>query len=251
MAANWARAAPAVLAAFLASFVECVEALTIVLAAGLTRGWISALLGASSGAVVLASLVALLGTKLRLVPFGPLQLGIGVLLLLFGALWLRKAVLRAAGALELHDEAKLFAREARALSGASRGLTSIDALGFITSLKGVFIEGVEVVFIVVAVGAAGGLLRAASLGALFAALAVILLGVALHRPLARVPENLLKFAVGVLLSSFGVFWIGEGAGLYWPADDWSILALVALFVLAALISIRVLKTSFALREGKQ
>lgn len=251
MAANWAHTAPVILATFLASFVEFVEALTIVLAAGLMRGWISALLGASSGALVLASLVALLGTKLRMVPLGPLQLGIGVLLLLFGVLWLRKAVLRAAGAQELHDEAKIFARKARALSDASRGLASIDALGFITSFKGVFIEGVEVVFIVVAVGSAGGLLRAASLGALFAALAVILLGVALHRPLERVPENLLKFAVGVLLSSFGVFWIGEGAGLHWPAHDWSILLLIALFLLAALISIGFIKTYVARRSGKQ
>lgn len=240
-AGNWTHAAPAVLAAFLGSFVEFVEALTIVLAAGITRGWPSALLGAVSGAVALATLVALLGTNLRLIPLAPLQFGIGILLLLFGARWLRKAVLRAAHVVGLHDEEKIFARERRTLDAAARGAGSIDALGFITSLKGVFIEGVEVVFIVIAVGAAGGLLKAASLGALFAGLVVLSLGIALHRPLARVPENLLKLAVGVLLSSFGVFWIGEGAGLHWPAGDAAILALVAVFLLAALTAVHLLK----------
>jgi uncharacterized membrane protein len=236
---NWTHTAPAILAAFLASFVEFVEALTIVLAAGLTRGWRSALAGAFSGAAILAALVALLGPNLRLVPLAALQLAVGVLLLLFGTRWLRKAILRAAGIVALHDEDKIFARETRSLSVDSTGSTaSIDALGFLTSLKGVFIEGLEVVFIVIAVGATGGLLLPASAGALCAGILVLLLGLALHRPLARVPENVLKFAVGVLLSSFGVFWIGEGLAFPWPGEDWAIPSLIAAFLLVALWAVR-------------
>jgi Ca2+/H+ antiporter, TMEM165/GDT1 family len=241
VAVAWTHAAPVILAAFLGSFVEFVEALTIVLAAGLTRGWPSALLGASSGAAVLAALVGVLGRNLRVIPLAPLQLGVGVLLLVFGASWLRKAVRRAAGVLELHDEEKIFARQTQELNRTARSIKSIDALGFITSFKGVIIEGVEVVFIVVAVGGPGGLLEPASLGALFAGLAVVLLGIALHRPLAHVPENLLKLAVGVLLSSFGVFWIGEGSGFHWPARDWTILLLIAAFLIASALTVSLLK----------
>jgi uncharacterized membrane protein len=170
------------------------------------------------------------------------------LLLLFGTRWLRKAILRAAGIVALHDEEKIFASETRALSeasrtrapGADRGSApqNLDVLGFLTSLKGVFIEGLEVVFIVIAVGATGGLLLPASAGALCAGIVVLLLGLALHRPLARVPENVLKFAVGVLLSSFGVFWIGEGLAFPWPGGDWAIPAIVAAFLLIALWAVR-------------
>ncbi|MGH9584659.1 MAG: COG4280 domain-containing protein [Bryobacteraceae bacterium] len=243
---NWTHAAPAVLAAFLAALVEFVEALTIVLAAGLTRGWRSALAGAFSGAAILAGLVALLGPNMRLVPIARLQLALGILLLLFGTRWLRKAILRAAGVVPLHDEAKIFARKKAGLT-APRGLpvrptTSIDALGFFTSLKGVFIEGLEVVFIVIAVGATGGLLVAASAGAILAAIVVVALGLALHRPLARVPENTLKFVVGILLSSFGVFWTGEGLAFSWPGGDWVIAGLIGAFLLAALWAVRVAKS---------
>ncbi|HEX7360227.1 MAG TPA: hypothetical protein VF283_07025 [Bryobacteraceae bacterium] len=250
---DWNQAAPVVLAAFLASLVEFVEALTIVLAAGLTRGWRSALAGAFSGAVVLAAIVVVLGPNLRRVPLSILQLALGLLLLAFGLRWLRKAVLRAAGVKALHDEEKIFAREKTELGGADhrllwsarlrgRGERAIDALGFVTSFKGVFVEGVEVVFIVIATGAAGGLLLPASAGALFAAIVVVVLGFALHRPLARIPENALKFAVGVLLSSFGVFWIGEGAGFPWPGGDWAIPLLLAVVLVAALCAVRAAKS---------
>lgn len=240
---DWTQAAPVVLAAFLASLVEFVEALTIVLAAGLTRGWRSALAGALSGAVVLAAIVALLGPNLRLVPLSALQLALGVLLLIFGFRWLRKAVLRAAGVLALHDEDKIFAREKAGLAGLTmKSATAIDVLGFVTSFKGVFVEGVEVVFIVIATGAAGGLLLPASAGALLAAIVVAAVGLALHRPLARVPENALKFAVGVLLSSFGVFWTGEGAGLRWPGGDWAIPWLIAAVLTGALTAVRIAKS---------
>lgn len=237
---DWTQAAPVVLAAFLASLVEFVEALTIVLAAALTRGWRSALAGAVSGAVVLAAIVALLGPNLRRVPLPMLQLALGILLLIFGVRWLKKAVLRAAGILALHDEEKIFDR---AKAGLAAGQARrIDALGFITSFKGVFVEGVEVVFIVIATGAAGGLLLPASAGALLAAIVVAALGLVLHRPLARVPENALKFAVGVLLSSFGVFWIGEGAVFHWPGGDWAILWLIAAVLLSALGAVRLAKS---------
>ncbi|MGH9639045.1 MAG: COG4280 domain-containing protein [Bryobacteraceae bacterium] len=249
---DWNQAAPVVLAAFLASLVEFVEALTIVLAAGLTRGWRSALTGAFSGAVVLAAIVALLGPNLRLVPLPKLQLALGLLLLAFGLRWLWKAVLRAAGVKAPHNEEKIFERHKAVLQGfggadhrflwSANSIRSIDALGFVTAFKGVFVEGVEVVFIVIATGAAGGLLLPAGAGALFAAIVVAVLGFALHRPLARVPENALKFAVGVLLSSFGVFWIGEGAGFPWPGGDWAIPWLIAVVLVAALCAVRAAKS---------
>jgi uncharacterized membrane protein len=164
---------------------------------------------------------------------------LGTLLLLFGMRWLRKAILRAAGALPLHDEEALYARETnslRALGGAGSGW---DRLAVSAAFKITMIEGIEVVFIVVAVGATGrGLLVPASLGAVAALLAVIALGLALHRPVAMIPENTLKFVVGVLLCAFGTFWVGEGIGLAWPGDDWSILALNLGFLAAALIGVR-------------
>lgn len=237
---NWTQAAPVVLAAFLASLVEFVEALTIVLAAGLTRGWRSALAGALSGAVVLAAIVALLGPNLHRVPLPILQLALGTLLLIFGMRWLRKAVLRAAGMLALHDEEKIFHQ---ATAGLAAGhVAAIDTLGFVTSFKGIFVEGVEVVFIVIATGAASGLLIPASAGALLAAIVVAVLGLVLHRPLARVPENALKFAVGVLLSSFGVFWIGEGAAFHWPGGDWAIPGLIAAVLLVSLGAVHIAKS---------
>ena len=243
MLLSFTHAAPAVLAAFLASFVEFVEALTIVLAAGLTRGWRSALLGAACGALLLAALVAGMGSSLRFIPLAFLQLAAGLLLLLFGMRWLQKAILRASGRLPVHDEEKIFARQAQALSRQAGAAAAIDAAGFLTSFKGVLIEGAEVVFVVLTVGAAGGLLLPASVGALSAGVVVMLLGIALHRPLAKVPENLLKFAVGLLLSSFGVFWIGEGAGVRWPGGDVMVLAFIAIFLFGALAAVLLLKRS--------
>jgi uncharacterized membrane protein len=226
---------PALLASFLASSVECVEALTIVLAVGAVRGWRPALLGAGLAAALLAVLVAVFGASLGLIPLALLQTAIGILLLLFGMRWLRKAVLRAGGVIALRDEAANYATETGALRGMPGEAGGWDAIGIATSFKAVILEGTEVVFIVIAVGAVGGALVPAAVGALAAAVLVAAVGLLLHRPLARVPENALKFAVGVMLSSFGTFWIGEGYGVDWPGGDLSVLGLIIGFLLAGLL----------------
>jgi uncharacterized membrane protein len=235
MSANWAHIGPALTAAFLASLVEAVEALTIVLAVATVRGWRPAGLGAIAGLAVLVLIVAGLGPLLDHVPLDLLQLAIGVLLLLFGLRWLRKAILRAAGIIALHDEAKAFAAETAELrEQAARHAARQDWLAALASFKAVLLEGLEVVFIVIAVGAGRGLLVPAGAGALAACLMVAGFGFAVHRPLARVPENTLKFAVGVMLSAFGVFWTGEGLGVPWPGADLAIVAFAAVFLLAGL-----------------
>ena len=239
--------APAVLASFLASLVEFVEALTIVLAVGVTRGWRSAIIGAFAGAALLALLVLAFGPSLRFVPITLLQLFIGVLLLFFGMRWLRKAILRASGVLNLHDETEIFADQTAALRPIGGfHATAIDAVGFITSCKAVLIEGAEVVFIVIAVGATGNMLLPASLGALAAGLLVVILGLLLHKPLTRVPENTLKFSVGVLLAAFGVFWIGQGLRFPWIGHDWAIVGLTIGFLIAALAAVRIAKSRGAI-----
>src|SRR6266705_6356091 len=234
MMIDWTHIGPSVTAAFLGSLAEFIEALTIVLAVGTVRGWRSAMLGTSMGVLLLAALVALLGPALGVIPIAVLQLVVGVLLLLFGMRWLRKAILRAAGTIPLHDETEAFAKETDALGRkAFTGDIGWDAIAVATAFKAVVLEGLEVVFIVIAVGAVGGLLVPASLGALAACALVAIAGCAVHRPLARIPENTLKFAVGVLLSAFGAFWVGEGLGLHWPGDDLAILGIAALFLAAA------------------
>jgi uncharacterized membrane protein len=234
----WTSAAPAISAAFLSSLVEAVEALTIVLAVATVRGWKPAGLGALAGLALLAFIVLLLGPLLDRVPLYVLQLVIGILLLLFGMRWLRKAILRAAGVIPLHDETSAFAKETAELrEQARRQEAKLDWLAGLAAFKAVVLEGLEVVFIVIAVGAGRGLLFPASLGALAACLLVIVVGFAVHRPLSRVPENTLKFAVGVMLSAFGVFWTGEGLGVHWPGEDLSILAFAALFLIVALAAI--------------
>jgi len=226
---------PSIAAAFMASLVEFVEALTIVLAVGAARGWRYALAGSVCAVIALAGIVALAGPALLRVPLGSVQLLIGLLALLFGMRWLRKAVLRAAGVIALHDEARAFARQSELLARAEPApLGRIDALAFATAFQAVLLEGVEVVFIVIAVGAAGSRFLLPSLGAGAALLLVVALGAVLHRPLLRVPENTLKFAVGVLLCAFGAFWTGEGLGLAWPGADWSIAGLAIAFLLLAL-----------------
>jgi Ca2+/H+ antiporter, TMEM165/GDT1 family len=238
MNAEWAHIGPAVTAAFLASLVEAVEALTIVLAVATVRGWRPAGLGAIAGLGLLVLIVAALGPLLGLIPLYVLQLAIGVLLLLFGLRWLRKAILRAAGIIALHDEAAAFTAETAELRAqASRHAARLDWLAGLTSFKAVLLEGLEVVFIVIAVGAGRGLLVPAGAGALAACLLVAGIGFAVHRPLARVPENALKFAVGVMLSAFGVFWTGEGLGVAWPGDDLAIVAFAVLFLLAGLVAV--------------
>lgn len=231
-----AHAGPALAASFLASLVECVEALTIVLAVGAVRGWRPALAGAGLAGSVLVLLVVVFGSGLSLVPLPLLQTAIGVLLLLFGMRWLRKAILRAGGVIARRDEAANYTSEVRLLrTAASAG--GWDPIGIATSFKAVALEGVEVVFIVIAVGAAGGALGAATAGALAAAALVAAIGFLLHRPLAQVPENALKFAVGIMLSSFGTFWIGEGYGAQWPAGDLSLLGLIAGYLVAAALAV--------------
>ncbi len=228
------HAGPSVLAAFLASLVEFVEALTVVLAVGAARGWRSALGGSGLGLLVLLLLVLGLGPLLTEIPLEAVQLALGALLLLFGMRWLRKAILRSAGIIPLHDEDALYAAQRQALGGAARR-ERWDASALAAAFKITMIEGIEVVFIVIAVGAAGrGLLLPAALGALAAFCVVVLLGVALRRPVSMIPENTLKFAVGVLLSGFGTFWVGEGAGIAWPGGDLSLLWLCLGFLLVAL-----------------
>ncbi len=237
MDVGWAHAGPSVLAAFLASLVEFVEALTVVLAVGSVRDWRSALSGAGTAVVVLLALIAILGPALARIPLGWVQLVVGTLLLLFGLRWLRKAILRAAGIIPLHDETAAFEKESRALRQLG-GASGWDRAGFATAFQITMLEGVEVVFIVIAIGASGaGLLLPASLGALAALGVVVALGMALHRPLANVPENALKFVVGVLLSAIGSFWVGEGIGIDWPGADWAILGLIAGFLGVALLAV--------------
>jgi uncharacterized membrane protein len=193
-------------------------------------------------------LVLIFGPLLTIIPIHILQISIGVLLLLFGMRWLRKAILRSAGIIALHDENKAFESEEKMLKAAGpirAGLA--DPVAVATTFKAVVIEGIEVVFIVIAVGAAGGHLVAAGAGAALAGLLVIALGLFLHRPLARIPENLLKFSVGVIISSFGVFWFGEGLSFDWPGQDLSILGIVSIFLIAALISVSIARKTRAKR----
>ena len=234
---GWAHGGPTILAAFLASLVEFVEALTVILAVGSVRGWPGAIGGAAAALAVLLAIIVALGSTLTRIPLDAIQLVVGTLLLLFGLRWLRKAILRSAGIIPLHDEAAAFAKETAAMQRLAGG-GGWDRVAFAASFQITMLEGAEVVFIVIAIGAGGaGLLIPASLGALAALLLVILLGLLVHKPLANVPENSLKFVVGVLLSAFGTFWLGEAISLAWPGADWSILALAAGFLLAAALAI--------------
>jgi uncharacterized membrane protein len=228
------------LAAFLASLVECIEALTVVLAVGSVRGWPSALAGTGAGLAFLAALVAALGPALTRVPLHLIQFGVGTLILLFGLRWLRKAILRSAGVIALHDEQASFQKSAAAAISVAGSKTSglrigaWDKLAFVAAFNITALEGTEVVFIVIALGAGGtGLLLPTSLGAVAALLVVVVLGLILHRPLTRIPENTLKFAVGVLLSAFGTFWVSEGAGLVWPGPAFTNPDIAIPFLVAA------------------
>jgi uncharacterized membrane protein len=238
MTVDWVHAWPTALAAFLASAVEFVEALTVVLAVGAVRGWRGALTGTAAALAVLLAIVLLFGPLLTLIPLRDVQLVVGGLLLLFGLRWLRKAVLRAARVVPLHDEAAVYAREAGSLRSAGPVAGGLDAIGFATAFKITLLEGLEVVFIVIAMGAGGvGLLVPAGAGAVAALLLVAALGLLLHQPLSMVPENALKFSVGVLLAAFGTFWVGEGIGLTWPGSDWSIPGLTLGFLAVAALAV--------------
>jgi uncharacterized membrane protein len=231
-----------VLSAFLASGVEFVEALTIVLASGLARGWRSSLAGLGAATLVLAVLVAILGPALTAIPIDALRLVVGALLLVFGLQWLRKAILRASGYKALHDEDEIFAREmaeARDAPPDERG--GIDWYGFTLSFKGVLLEGLEVVFIVLTFGSAQGSIPLAAVGAAAALVLVAVVGVAVRAPLARVPENSMKFAVGVMLTTFGIFWSAEGAGVDWPGSDAALLGVLGFVLLMSFVFVRLLR----------
>jgi uncharacterized membrane protein len=237
------------LAVFGASAVEAVEALTIVLAAGISRGWRSAIEGTVSAVVVLAVLVAAVGVPLaRYVPIDVLRVVVGGLLLVLGLNWLRKAVLRASGHKALHDEDAIFETTVRELSGPSSSAPGPggarvrrDATAFAVSFKGVFLEGMEVVLIVLTLGTSARHLGLAAVAAGAAVIAVALAGIVVARQLSEVPENTMKMVVGVMLTSFGVFWVGEGAGIRWPGSDLFLLAMVAIFVTFAVVATAVMR----------
>jgi len=223
------------LTVFVACVVEAVEALTIVLAAGLTREWRSTFQGIGAALVVLAAVVGAVGPALTLIPIGALRLVVGALLAVFGLQWLRKAILRAAGYKSLHDEATAYAREvaaADAAEGGGRGLVR-DWYAFTLSFKGVLLEGLEVIFIVITFGDNQGNLGLAALGAAAAVLVVAGTGAAVRAPLARVPENTMKFVVGIMLTAFGTFWGAEGAGVTWPGKDAALLVLIPVIAVVA------------------
>jgi uncharacterized membrane protein len=229
------------LSVFLACAVEAVEALTIVLAVGVTRSWRSTLTGVGGALLSLAALTAALGPALTALPLDVLRLVVGGLLLIFGLQWLRKAVLRAGGAKSLHDEREAYAHELAAARSAGEVRPSFDAYAFTIAFKGVLLEGLEVVFIVLTFGANQHRIGLAAAAAGAAVLLVALAGVAVHGPLARVPENTMKFAVGVMLTSFGTFWGAEGAGAHWPGGDAALLAIVPATLVFALALVATLR----------
>jgi len=231
-----------VLSVFLASAVEMVEALTIVLASGISRGWRSSLTGVGVALVVLAAIVAALGPALAVIPLDALRLAVGSLLLVFGLQWLRKAILRASGFKALHDEDAIFARELAEAQTAERGADAgFDWYGFTLSFKGVLLEGLEVAFIVLTFGTTQHRIGLAALGAGVAVVLVAAVGVAVRAPLARVPENWMKFAVGIMLTSFGTFWSAEGAGAHWPGSDASLLGVIGFTIAASAALVAVLR----------
>lgn len=241
-----------ILAAFLASSVEMVEALTIVLAVGLTRGWRSALIGTGAALVVLALIVALFGPLLSRIPLGTLRLIVGGLLLIFGLQWWRKAVLRSSGFKALHDEDATFAEETEAARRQGQHLRAgLDWYAFTLTFKSVLLEGLEVAFIVVTFGASAGRLDLAIIGAAAALIVVLAAGVLLHRPLSQVPENTLKFAVGLLLSTFGTFWAAEGAGAIWPGGDAAIPVILVVYALVSWILVAALRREKQQQLGKK
>jgi uncharacterized membrane protein len=228
--------------AFLASAVEFVEALTIVLAAGVSRGWRSALAGLAAATVVLAAIVAALGPALTQIPISALRLLVGALLLAFGLQWLRKAILRASGFKALHDEEAIFARElAEARAAGVEERAGIDWYGFTLAFKGVLLEGLEVAFIVITFGSTQGRIDLAAIGAGAALVLVAGVGVLVRAPLSRVPENTMKFAVGTMLTTFGIFWSTEGAGAHWPGSDAALPGILAFVVLLSFASVATLR----------
>jgi uncharacterized membrane protein len=231
-----------VLGSFLACGVEMVEALTIVLGVGIVRGWRSTLIGVGAATIVLAAIVAALGPALRVVPIGTLRFVVGALLLAFGLQWLRKAILRSSGYKPLHDEDAAFRRQREEAAAAGREeKAGLDWYAFTVAFKGVLLEGLEVVFIVITFGSAQHSTGLAAAGAAAALVLVVGAGVLARGPLERVPENTIKYAVGLLLTSFGCFWGAEGAGVDWPGDELSLLAILAFLGAFSLLFVRGLR----------
>ncbi len=219
-----------------------VEALTIVLASGLTRGWRSSLTGVGAATLALAVVVAVLGPALTVIPIDALRLVVGGLLLVFGLQWLRKAILRASGFKALHDEGAIFAQELREAETAPREeRAGLDWYGFTLSFKGVFLEGLEVAFIVLTFGSTQKNIPLAAAGAAVAIVLVAVVGILARAPLARVPENTMKFTVGVMLTTFGIFWGAEGAGAHWPGSDAAILGVLAFVLVLSFAMVALLR----------
>ena len=229
------------LAVFLACAVEAVEALTIVLAVGVTRSWSSALSGVGAATVVLAAVVLGLGPALTSLPIDVLRVAVGGLLLIFGLQWLRKAILRAAGLKALHDETAAFEAETNAARQARREEGRLDGYSFAIAFKGVLLEGLEVAFIVLTFGANQHRVGLAAAAAGFAVAVVVAAGVAARAPLARVPENTLKFGVGIMLTSFGIFWGAEGAGSSWPGGDAALLVIIPTLLAVSVVLVSYLR----------
>jgi uncharacterized membrane protein len=228
------------LSVFLASIVEGVEALTIVLAIGTTRGWRSTWYGIVAASVVLAIFIAILGSALTLIPINALRLVVGGLLLTFGLQWLRKAILRASGFIPLHDETAIFnkaASESKKVKHTKKQAIITDWYAFTISFKGVLLEGLEVAFIVVTFGANQGSIPLAVAAAIVAILVVIALGIKIHKPLSNIPENTLKFVVGIMLTSFGIFWGSEGAGIHWPGSEAALFSIIVFIAATALTQV--------------
>lgn len=229
-------------ASFLATGVEMVEALTIILATGITRGWRSTFLGAGAATIILVAAIAIFGLTLTtIVPIETLRLVVGTFLLIFGLQWLRKAILRYGGLKAYRDEASAFEKQMQSLRSEGAAQRGVDWAAFVVAFKGVLLEGLEAAFIVITFGSTAqtaGIagVRGVGLAAVAAALAlviVILAGILIHRPLSTVPENTMKFAVGLMLTSFGTFWAGEGVGVAWPLSDGAILGLLIFYGLAS------------------
>ncbi|TCN31550.1 putative membrane protein [Kribbella orskensis] len=249
-AATWGL----IIATFVACFVEMVEATTIVMAMGYTRSWKSALIGTLAALGALAVVTVFAGYALATwLPESALQLAIGGLLLIFGLQWLRKAILRSSGRKAVHDEAAIYKEEVAAAEAAGQSTGSIDMFSFMVSFKGVFLEGMEVVFIVITFGLNADNIPGASAGALAAVVIVLIIAIALRRPLSMINENLLKYGVGLLLASFGTYWAVEGIGIFqpgresldWPGHDLAIIGLLLAWLVLSRIFVAVLKTPAA------
>jgi uncharacterized membrane protein len=253
-----------VTAVFVASAVECVEAFTIVLAMGMTRSWRATIVGSILALVTLSILVAVAGVSLRqAISPSLLQLIIGTLLLIFGLQWLRKAILRAGGLKAMHDESAAFREEQESARQAGQETRlGLDWFAFVVSFKGVFLEGLEVVFIVITFGLSAGLknphsMFIASMGALAAFVVVVIAGVIARGPLSAVPENTLKFAVAVLLCTFGTYWASEGLGFFglesssleWPGGDWALLGVLASWIVVSYVCVKVLQRLYGTQKA--